>query len=114
MQRGDYKSSLHYLALQPGHSGVSFEDFLLYFSNKDIGKLDLAISETILRNAFHKRLGLFYNHNIITCLGEFKLICTRNLSIQKCNCSGLFDKCTVPIPDVSIGIIVNFCVNSSS
>ena len=92
MERYDYKSSLHYLALQPGHSGVSFADFLLYFSNKDIGKLDLAISETILRDAFYKRLGPFYNHKKITCLDEFKLIVNRRLSIDNCHA-----------PEVSIG-----------
>ena len=70
MQRSDYKSILHYLALQPSSSGLSFDEFLLYFSNKDIGKLELAISESILRDAFLKRLGLFYNHNEITCFEE--------------------------------------------
>ena len=84
MQRRDYKSILHYLVLQPGHSGLSFEDFLLYFSNNDMGKLDLTISETILRNAFHQRLGSFYNSNEITCIEEFKLLSDRNVSIQKC------------------------------
>ena len=84
MQRDNYKSILHYLALQP-HSGLSFEEFLLYFSNKDIGKLDLAISETILRDAFHKKLASFYNHNnIITCLGEFKMITNRHVRLEKC------------------------------
>ena len=90
MQRGDYKSILHYLTLQSGHSGLSFEDFLLYFTNKDIGKLDLAISETILRDAFHKRLGSFYNSNIITCIFEFKMIVKRNLSIEICDAPNVF------------------------
>ena len=85
MQRSDYKSSLHYLALQPSQSGLSFEEFLLYFSNKDIGRLDLAISETILRDAFHKRLSLFYDNNRITCLDEFKMIATRSVSLKKCH-----------------------------
>ena len=83
MQRHDYKSSLHYLALQPGHSGLSFEGFLLYFTNKDIGKLDLAISETILRDAFYKRLGSYYNHNEIICFEEFKLISDRHISLER-------------------------------
>ena len=90
MQKSDYKSILHYLALQSGHSGLSFEDFLLYFTNKNIGKLDLAISETILRDAFHKRLGSFYNSNIITCIFEFKMIVKRNLSIEKCEAPNVF------------------------
>ena len=109
MQRSDYKSSLYYLFLQPSHSGLSFEDFLLHFSNKDIGKLDLAISETILRDAFYQRLGSFYNRNIITCQDEFKMIVNRNLSIEKCDA-----------PNVSIGNcryleylgIVDFVVNN--
>ena len=87
MEKDNYKSSLHYLALQPGHSGHSFEEFLLYFSNKDIGKLDLAISETILRVAFHKRLGSFYYNKKITCLEEFKMIANRNVVIEKCDAS---------------------------
>ena len=92
MSINDYKSSLHYLALQPGHSGISFEVFLLYFSNKDIGRLDLAISETKLRDAFYKRLGSFYNHNEITCLYEFRMIVNRNVALERCQA-----------PDVSIG-----------
>ena len=83
MERDNYKSILHYLALQPGHSGLSFEEFLLYFSNTDIGRLDLAISETILRDAFHSRLGLFYNKNDITCLGEFKMIANGCVSLER-------------------------------
>ena len=79
------------------------------FQTRDIGKLDLAISETILRDAFHKRLGSFYNHNIITCLDEFKMIVNRNLSIEKCDA-----------PNVSIGNyryleylgIVDFVINN--
>ena len=84
MERSDYKSSLHYIALRPSHTGLSFEDFLLHFSNNDIGILDLAISETILRNAFHKRLGSFYNNNVITCMGELAMIENRNVCIEKC------------------------------
>ena len=83
----DYKSSLHYLALQPSQSGLSFEEFLLYFRNKDIGKLDLAISETILRDSFHKRLGSFYNNKEISCLGEFKIISNRRVSLERCEAS---------------------------
>ena len=92
MQISDYKSSLHYLALKPGHSGLSFEEFLLFFSNEDIGRLDLAISETILRDAFYKRLGSFYNSNTITCLEEFKVLVNRCVSMQRCEA-----------PDLSIG-----------
>ena len=86
------KSALHYLALQPGHSGLSFEEFLLYFLNKDIGKLDLAISETILRDAFHKRLGSFYNNHEISCVGEFRMISKVGVLLALCQA-----------PKVSIG-----------
>lgn len=79
-----YKSSLHYLALQPGHSGL-FEEFLLYFSNEDIGKRDLAISEQILRVSFHKGLSSFYNKNIISCLDEIKMIAYRKICLRVCN-----------------------------
>ena len=88
--RDDYKSSLHYLVLQPVNSGLSFEGFLLYFTNKDVGKLDLAISETTLRDAFNKRLGSFYNHNKISCPGEFEWISCRKLSIERCDAGGIF------------------------
>ena len=84
MERDNYKSSLHYLALQPSHSGFTFEEFSLYLSNKDVGKLDLAISETILRDAFHKRLGSFYNNNETTCMGELAMIVSRSVSLIKC------------------------------
>ena len=96
MSINDYKSSLHYLALQPSHSGISFEVFLLYFSNKDIGKLDLAISETNLRDAFHQRLGSFYNKNEITFMNELKLVAKRNIAIKVCKA-----------PNLSMGTTVN-------
>ena len=88
----DYKSSFHYLVLQLGHSGLSCEEFLLYFSNKDIGKLDLAISETVLRDSFYKRLGSFYNNNEMTCFGELRMIAKGGPSIDRCQA-----------PNVSIG-----------
>ena len=100
MSRDDYKSSFHFLALQPGHSGLSFDEFLLYLSNIDIGKLDLAISETILRDAFYKRLGFYYDHNGITCLEEFKMVAKRNVSLQRCEA-----------PSVPIGKIIRNLFN---
>ena len=92
----DYKSSFHYIALQHSYLGLLFEEFLLYFSNKDIGKLDLAISETNLRDAFHQRLGSFYNCNFITCMDEFRMVTNRNIPAEKCD-----------VPKVSISKIVN-------
>ena len=85
MEKDNYKSTLHYLALHPGHSGLSFEEFLLYFSNKDIGKLDLAISEPFLRDAFHQRLGSFYNNKVISCICELKMVAKRKVSLEKCH-----------------------------
>ena len=93
MLRCDYKSILHYLALQPGHSGISFEEFLLYFTNKNIGKLNRAISETIVRDAFHKRLGSYYSHMEISCFEEFRMATYNNISLERCKA-----------PIVSIGI----------
>ena len=107
MQRSDYKSSFHYLALQPGHSGLSFDEFLLYFSNKDIGKLDLAISETILRDAFHKRLPYFYQYNSIACLDEFKMIANRRLGLKRCKAPNMSIS---KIPTVMLSYIVNSCL----
>ena len=82
--KSDYKSSLHYLALQPNNLEHPFDEFLLYFTNKDIGRLDIAISETILRNEFVKGLNLFYKNNEITCQDEFKMIVNHNVSFEKC------------------------------
>lgn len=98
--KGDYKSSLHYLVLLPSHSGISFDEFLLYFTNKYIGKLDFALSETNLRFEFHKKLGSFYSHNEITNLDEFRFIVTRSVSISICKA-----------PDISIGTHLSLCVN---
>ena len=89
MERDNYKSSLHCLALQPGHSGLSFEEFLLYFSNKDIGKLEQAISENILRETFHERLYSFYNTNIISCFGEFRMIAKGGVPLEKCEAANV-------------------------
>ena len=97
----DYKSILHYLALQPPRIGLSFEEFLLFFTHKDIGKLDVAISETLLRNTFHERLGSFYNSNEISCLGEFKFIINFNLALVKCDAS-----------ELSIGRHRDFCIHN--
>ena len=89
MERDNSKSSLHCLALQPGHSGLSFKEFLLYFSNKDIGKLDLAISEKSLRETFHQRLDSFYNTNIISCFGEFRMIAKGGVLLEKCEAANV-------------------------
>ena len=89
MEKDNYKSSLHCLALQPGHSGLSFEEFLLYFSNKDIGKLELAISEKSLRDTFHQRLDSFYNKNIISCFGEFRMIAKGSIPLEKCEAANV-------------------------
>ena len=83
--RSDYKSSLHYLILHPASSGLALEYFLLYFTNKNIGRLDLAISETILRDAFHKRLGSFYKVNYILWSEELDWISRRNTPIDRCD-----------------------------
>ena len=93
-----YNSSLHYLVLQPGHSGF-VEEFLLYFSNKDIGKLDLSISEKSLRHVFHQRLASFYKHKSITCLGEFRMIVNRKISVMIINAFNL-----------SISKLIIFCL----
>ena len=90
--RGGYNSSFHYLVLLPDNAGQSFEDFLLYFRSKDIGKLDLAISEIILRKEFFRRLGYFYEKRIITCFGEYRMIANRGVSLVTC----------VTVPDLSI------------
>ena len=83
--RSDYKSSLHYLVLQPASSGLALEYFLLYFTNKNIGRLDLALSETTLRDAFHKRLGSFYKDNSILWPEELDWISGRNMPIDRCD-----------------------------
>ena len=83
--KSSFKSILHYLILQPDDSGNSLNQFLLYFTNNDFGKLDLAISETILRDVFHKRAGSFYFYNKINSIEEFKFIVNRGLAIEICD-----------------------------
>ena len=79
-----YQSSLHYLVLQPGHSGVSFGSFLLFFTNKDIWRLYSSFSEKSLRDALRATLTFYYNHNKIICYKEFKMIACNNVSLEKC------------------------------
>ena len=83
--KDSYQSILHYLILQPKHSGTSLGSFLLYFTNKDISKLHLALSETPLRDAFYQSLGSFYNKNTITCTSELNSISNHSLVLEKCN-----------------------------
>ena len=100
--RGGYNSSFHYLLLLPDNAGQSFKKFLLYFRNKDIGKLDLAISDTILRKEFFRRLGYFYEKRKITSAGEFKMIANRSVSLVTCK----------TLPDLSISkqiFSITFC-----
>ena len=78
------KSVLHYLALQHSQSGLSFEESLLsYLTPKDIGKLDIAISEAPLRKGFHNCLPSYYNKTKVNSIDELKLIVNRRLSLEK-------------------------------
>ena len=78
------KSVLHYLALQHSQAGLSFEESLLsYLKPNDIGKLDIAISETSLRKEFHNHLHAYYNKNKINSVDELKFIVKRRLSLEK-------------------------------
>lgn len=81
--KNSYKSSLHYLVLQSSHSGLSFEDFLLYFSNRDIGKLNSLTCETVLRDALRERLSSFYSNNKVTSEEEFRLVAACNVVLEK-------------------------------
>ena len=83
--KDSYKSILHYLILQPNHSGTSLGSSLFYFTNKDINKLHLALSETHLRDAFYQSLGSFYNKNTITCVSELNSIINHSVVLEKCN-----------------------------
>lgn len=77
-----YLSSLHYILLQPPNSGFSFltEQFLLFLSNKDIGKLDITLSKKDMRQAFHSRLGSYYVINDIKSKAELELLVKRSIS----------------------------------
>lgn len=80
-----YKSSLHYIFLQPDDSKFKSDDFFSYLINEDICKLDIALSELKLRRAFHKKVGIFYDTNSIFCRSELARIIHRNVSLTKCN-----------------------------
>ena len=92
-----YLSPLHYFLSQP--EGVSFKyiDFFLYFTNAELGKLDIAISEVSLRKIFIKRVGLYYNHNPIISRSEFDWILSRNISLTKCKFDFIFPGITTVI-----------------
>ena len=108
--RSLYKSIFHILVLEPGSSGLSFEQFLYYLTNKDIKVLDLAISETILRVEYYKRLGSFYNYNIVTCNDEFKMIVSRGVSFEKFNGPVVFICKLLPLYLLFYLICINVCV----
>ena len=81
-----YSSSLHYILLQPHNSGFSFitQQFLLLLSNKDIGKLDITLSDKEMRQAFHSRLGSYYSSNDIKYKGELEFLVKRNIALTRC------------------------------
>ena len=86
-----YKSSLHYLLLQPNASGFSviIEQFLLFFSNKDIGKLDITLSETCLRQVFFAGLGHYYTINEIKDRNEIVLLAKRKVPMTRIVCPAI-------------------------
>ena len=52
--------------------------------NKDICKLDIALSELKLRKTFNKKVGIFYDNNSIYHKSELARIVKRNISLTKC------------------------------
>ena len=82
--KDSYQSSLHYLALQPGHSGVPFQSFLLFFTDKDVWRLYSSFSEKSLRDSLRASLTFYYNHNKFICCKEFKMIACNSISLEKC------------------------------
>ena len=84
--RDGFKSSLHYILLQPLNSGFSFifNEFLLLLSNKDIGKLDIALSEKVLHDIFIERIGYFYEYNAVKYAGELEMIVKRKIPLTRC------------------------------
>ena len=68
------------------NSGFSFitEQFLLLLSNKDIGKLDISLSDEDMRRAFYSRLGSYYSFNDIKYKGELEFLAKRNIALTRC------------------------------
>ena len=105
-----YSSSLHYILLQPSNSGFSFitEKFLLFLSNKDIGKLDITLSDKDMRRAFYSRLGSYYSFNDIHYKGELEFLAKRNIALTRC----VIDFCSSAYPQVPI--VGNKCYPTST
>lgn len=82
----EYKSALHYILLQPLDSGFSdvTDDFLLLLSNKEIGLLDIALSEKVLRDSFFEKAGNYYYYNDISCPSELELVVNRKIAVKRC------------------------------
>lgn len=86
-----YKSALHYVLLRPFESGFPFravfphttDCFLLFLTNKELGLLDIALSERAVRKAFHDQLGYYYFYDNITCEGELSMLAKRHIEITR-------------------------------
>ena len=64
--------------------------FFPYLTNRDLGKLDSAISDTALRKFYFKEAGTFYSINFIESIDEFAWIIKRRIPLSRLTLS-LFD-----------------------
>ena len=56
-----------------------------YLSNREISKLDRAITEILLRKVFFSQVGQFYEKKNIMSKGELDWILSRNIKLTSCH-----------------------------
>ena len=80
-----YQSALHYILLQPLESGFSYltDGFLRFLTNKELGLLDIALSDKAMREAFHEQAGYYYCYYNISCDGELDMLVDRQIQITR-------------------------------
>ena len=68
----------------------SFKDiFFPYLTNRDLGKLDMAINDVNLRHIFTNEIRLFYSSNNIESLDELMWIVKRKVPLSNVHLSKL-------------------------
>ena len=80
-----YESALHYILLQPLESGFSYltDGFLRFLTNKELGLLDIALSDKTMRKAFHEQAGYYYCYYNMSCEGELDMLVNRQIQITR-------------------------------
>lgn len=65
--------------------------FFSYLTNRELGKLDITISDKNLRKLYHQYASIFYLNNQVQSLDELKWIMTRRIVLTKCYLDFEFD-----------------------